>query len=397
MAPGESPASPGEDATYGADEAAGWDECCPTVSTCDARGTPWKRVLRDHGDVWGRPWEAEVSASTISARFEGPDFTLVRIIALENANLTVDYALTNTRNGLMPFMWSQHALLAVHPGDTIEMSGVKQLATTHLTAAGRRYTVDQVAWPEHGLGIAPPRLDRVSGPETRFAGKFYTRVEGAFRAKVGNDNASLEIGWSAAELPYVGLWLNYGGWPGQGAFSHHIAIEPATAPVDHLCDAIAGGYDVRLEHGEVCRWRVALRHAGQISAHRTDQYEIHAITASRTSRRRTWKRGGWRDPQAFVVQIGRDSMGMRTASRCPPVALCCLHDQDSLSATHVTSLDRKTSVSDFRGWRASRFAGQREGCGRTPSRSRRAGSRPGSFQRCVRGQAVWDRAPLPRP
>src|SRR5664279_4148592 len=46
----------GEDAVYLGAEAVGWDECFPTVGPWDASATPWRRRLRDHGDLWGRPW-----------------------------------------------------------------------------------------------------------------------------------------------------------------------------------------------------------------------------------------------------------------------------------------------------------------------------------------------------
>ena len=49
----------GEAAVYGGDEAVGWDECFPTISPWDASATGWKRRLRDHGDVWGRPWRRD--------------------------------------------------------------------------------------------------------------------------------------------------------------------------------------------------------------------------------------------------------------------------------------------------------------------------------------------------
>ena len=52
----------GEDAVYGADAAVGWDECFPTVSPWDASQTAWQRRLRDHGDIWGRPWTVDAHA-----------------------------------------------------------------------------------------------------------------------------------------------------------------------------------------------------------------------------------------------------------------------------------------------------------------------------------------------
>ncbi len=48
---GQSPQT-GDDAVYLGDEAVAWDECFPTVGRCNVSATPWRRTLRDHGELW---------------------------------------------------------------------------------------------------------------------------------------------------------------------------------------------------------------------------------------------------------------------------------------------------------------------------------------------------------
>ena len=62
--PGGQSSNTGEAAVYSRDEAVGWDECFPTVGAFEAGATPWKRRLRDHGDLWGRPWRIDSAIPT---------------------------------------------------------------------------------------------------------------------------------------------------------------------------------------------------------------------------------------------------------------------------------------------------------------------------------------------
>ena len=254
--------STGEDAVYGADEAVGWDECFPTVSRCDASDTPWRRRLRDHGDLWGRPWEPDISDGAVTTSFADRNFSFSRRLSLSGDTLTADYSVTNKGSEALPYLWCQHCLLATGPGDSISLPGIDRVAAAYVTSIGAVHRIDSLAWPDHGLDLSVPRLDRVSGPEARFAGKFYAPVAGDFRALIGNADGRLEIGWAASELAHVGIWLDYGAWPGNGVFAHQIAIEPTTAAADHLAGAIAGGQAIELAPGECRQWRVTFRVTG---------------------------------------------------------------------------------------------------------------------------------------
>ena len=172
------------------------------------------------------------------------------------------YNVTNTSDVTLPYMWSQHALLAVAPGDDIVLPGVERVSVTHLKSEGATRAATTIAWPDHELNLAPRRLDAVVGPDARFAGKFYARVDRPFCASIGNATGRLELSWDAEILPYVGIWLNYGAWPINEQSSHHIAIEPTTAPVDSLAEAIAAGSQVQLPARGSHSWSTTLRLLG---------------------------------------------------------------------------------------------------------------------------------------
>jgi hypothetical protein len=177
----------GEEAVYSGDESIGWDECFPTVSRCDAFDTPWKRRLRDHGNVWGRPWTAESGADFIATTFTDDLSRFSRRLTLVGDTLIQDYAATNLGAETLPFLWCQHSLLATGPGDEIELPGIEQVASAIVAVDGvAKKQGGTLPWPYHGLDIAVPRFDRIGGSETKFAAKLYSGVEGDFRASVGN-------------------------------------------------------------------------------------------------------------------------------------------------------------------------------------------------------------------
>lgn len=257
MAKGPQSSQTGEDAVYLADEAVGWDECFPTVAPWDASATALGRKLRDHGDLWGRPWAVEaLSTDSVTTCRDDRAVRFTRRLSLHGATLAADYAVTNTGATALPFMWALHGLLAVTPEDRIEMAGVGSVTATYIADGGAALVSSQLDWPgpDNAIGVA---LDTVRGIEAQFAAKLYASEIPGARATIGGSRGWIELAWDGNEVRHLGLWLNYGGWPEPG-YSHHLALEPTTAPVDHLGEALAQGTAHILDPGVTSRWRVTM-------------------------------------------------------------------------------------------------------------------------------------------
>ena len=225
---------------YGGAQARGWDECFPTVAPCE---DPDWGSLRDHGLLWGRPWKVAAHGQTIRATFEEGRFAFTRTLDLHGATLTALYELESRADRPLPWMWSQHLLLASRPGERILAEG----------AWGWTDGDGAVSWPiEDGRD-----LSLVEGPEAGFARKLYARVPDEARAALFGEEGGIALEWSGAEAPALGLWIDWGGWP-EGAPVHQLALEPATAPADDLATARKRNAARVLDPGAIADWRVAI-------------------------------------------------------------------------------------------------------------------------------------------
>lgn len=245
----------GEDAVYGADAAVGWDECFPTISPWDGTMTMWKRPLRDHGDLWGRSWRVDAhDGQALSTTYATPEYSFTRRLSVQSGALTADYKVENRTNDEMPFLWALHGLLAASPEDRIALPGRTSLAATYLSRGRDGVDLDAIPFPDSSASLGF-RLDEAQPESARFAGKFYDRSN-ARSAALGHGDQWLVIGWHEP-IDSLGVWLNYGGWPDPPR-GHHVALEPTTAPVDHLGQALDTGSAAWIKRGAAATWTITL-------------------------------------------------------------------------------------------------------------------------------------------
>jgi len=231
-----------ETADYRGAASRGWDECFPTILPCDT--AEWGGRLRDHGMLWGRPWRiVEAGPQHLTARFEQAGIRFDRALALDGDTLTASYSLSSSRAAAVPYMWSQHCVLRLTLEDRITLSGQGRMR-----ADGQSFD-----WPDH-----PARnLTRV-GPEAEgFALKSYALTPETASAEVNGPQGGLRFAWDGAEVPALGLWLDYGGWPEEAPL-HQVAIEPTSAAADDLAGAMALGQARWLDPGDRHAWSVRL-------------------------------------------------------------------------------------------------------------------------------------------
>jgi hypothetical protein len=224
---------------YLGEQARGWDECFPTVGACEHPA--WGGPLRDHGEMWGQTWSMTHDATSCVATYADPRFSFGRSLKLQGATIIATYHVTSSSSVTLPYLWSQHALLATTPSDRILLQGI-----TEIQAGGK-----PLDWPHH----AARNLSMIGSMEEGFALKLYGQVPNAACAQIAGPSGGIRFDWSGADIPAFGLWLDYGGWP-SGDPVHQVALEPTTAPADDLLQAEAVGHARQLAPGGTHRWSV---------------------------------------------------------------------------------------------------------------------------------------------
>lgn len=245
-----------DDGSYGAREAWGWDELFPSVLSAPVTPAPWAHPLRDHGELWGRPWRVTNQlASSLTLEYADDDagFRIERTLDVVRGTLRARYALTSTASGPLPFQWSLHPIFAMTPGERVEMAGIDQVKAT---VTGHHALPDgpvTVGWPEHdGLALGTVRP---SDGETLV--KLYADLPDEGVVALRGGPCELSVATDRAFAPYVGIYLNYGGWPADGPL-HHVGVEPTNSPHDDLDAAIRDGAADVLDVGQRLTWEIRL-------------------------------------------------------------------------------------------------------------------------------------------
>ncbi len=222
---------------YGEGEFAGFDEMFPTISRCYYESPPWAGIeAPDHGEVWTIPWDAVVESDSVMLTVSGPRFPyrLRKTVRLDAHRLVARYEAVNLSPFPMDFIWAAHPLFNAREGMRfIVPQGMKRVinAVPGPTLGGYGQHLDfPVARNPHGKSL---RLDLVPARNPVGFQKYWfaEKVTDGW-CMIRDDAARLTIGmvFPPDKVPYLGMWLNEGGFEGQ----YNIAPEPATAAMDRI-------------------------------------------------------------------------------------------------------------------------------------------------------------------
>jgi galactose mutarotase-like enzyme len=238
---------------------AGIEECLPTVGPCGAEteGGP----APDHGDFWQLPWQVFAASGnevSISAVGFSRALRFSKRLTLENTALRVAYSVENIGSNTQSFLYACHPLFAVSPGDRVLLPNeIRELRLDYSKGDRLGILGSIISWPITQAGLG---LDVARGPEAGTAEMFYSsRLNetacGIYRETSGQ---VLEVSFDSKRLPYLGLWLCYGGWPSDGEepLQYAVALEPTTAPCNTLAKAQQTNAAIPLEPGETYDWEI---------------------------------------------------------------------------------------------------------------------------------------------
>jgi galactose mutarotase-like enzyme len=236
------------DSSYvAAADTGGWDECFPTVAPCAYPSVPWQgRALPDHGELWAQTPVVDVTAgperASLNTRWAGQalPYTFERRVSLSagSASVRADYTVTNTGDAPLDFIWSIHPLLAIEPGMQLRLPPEARYnrwpssPADELADHGLRFPLTAGG---HDLGTLPD-------PAAALALKLWSDplAAGQGWASLQARDGALRMRWDPALLPQVGVWLNLGGWSGDGGAPYYnLGLEPCIGAQDSLADAVS--------------------------------------------------------------------------------------------------------------------------------------------------------------
>jgi len=244
--------------------AAGFDDCFPTVSPCSISLNGEIINLPDHGELWTSGWKVEQSGPgmKLTTFAKKLNYRFSKWIQLDGDSLIIRYRVENLSETAMPFIWSSHPLLNVDPEDELILPPeIKEVLVDGMTEEEIGQFGDRLSW--HGLksGILPFDPSIVQPKETDFAGKFFseklqTGLAGIYRKQT---DESLLFQFDTAEVPYLGIWLCYGGWPEESAIKDlTVALEPCIGRPDSLEKAIEWGENLEVKPSEMREWSLKI-------------------------------------------------------------------------------------------------------------------------------------------
>ena len=210
--------------------------------------------------MWYRDWQLDPEALAqgvlrASVALDVSPFVFTRAIRTgADGGFIFDYTLCNTGASEEPFLWCLHPLLALVPGDRLELPPEVRRLRLNGGVGTRIAQGDLWAYPEPFPGV---RLDRLEVPGMPggcvkgFAGPL-----GTGRVALVNEHTQdrLELRWQPSEAPFLGIWINRG----FGGF-HHVGLEPASGAPDSLADASEQWRPCRiLGPGRSAHWSVTI-------------------------------------------------------------------------------------------------------------------------------------------
>ncbi|NLY08761.1 MAG: hypothetical protein GXZ11_02495 [Tissierellia bacterium] len=211
-------------------DTSGWDECIPSIDVTS--------TIPDHGEIWSRQWENQLGEDYIINRIELETLPLIftrKLILLEN-KLIAKYSVENIGSEKVPFLWAQHGLYKIYPNMemilpdnlVVQVDGPLDLPQNIKNIAD--YT-DTKAYKWY--------MDSL--PENIVCGYLYKEY-----------NLAWEMSFSGTKLPYLGCWINKGGFKGE----YNIALEPSNGYYDSLEKALENNRVQYIDSKEIIEFEI---------------------------------------------------------------------------------------------------------------------------------------------
>ncbi|MBS3944822.1 MAG: DUF5107 domain-containing protein [Melioribacter sp.] len=243
-------------------DVSGFDECFPTVEACTIQSKLGSQVsFPDHGQLWSKPWRYQITEDETlirTAKGVNWDYSFSKKVHLEENRFVIDYLVENNEEEPLPYVWAAHPLLNVEEGDEIYLTDEIQkvfLYWANDPSLGKKG--DSLEWPLIDEKNDYSRIpDRNIGKAVKLFSSKLKEPGWATLHKTKNRESFL-ISFDCNNIPYLGIWLCYGGWPENNSLKHFtVALEPTNACCDSLANAIENNACGILQPHQKNEWKI---------------------------------------------------------------------------------------------------------------------------------------------
>ena len=248
------PAAAPAGAAYDDVWAGGWEELFPN----DAPGLFEGRELPDHGEWWSASWKAhEITAGRVclSTTLAVVRARCTKEIRLAGSTLVVLYRIESLESQPFHFLFKQHLPVALTPTCRLVLPGgrAEPVDPAFGTLVGEGGAFD---WPRARGPQGSVDLSHVPAAESREREFLYLRdlPEPWCGVDDAESGASLRMRFDPAAMPYVWLFLTYGGWRD----CHTAVLEPCSNLPKDLSEAVRLRQSARLDPGGIFMTQVSV-------------------------------------------------------------------------------------------------------------------------------------------
>jgi len=244
--------------------AAGFDECFPNVSSSKYQFGRSEIDFPDHGELWTRSWDFDHKGDEILLWTRGKqlNYRFAKHIKLSGPSVEITYELENLEKKPFDYIWSAHPLLNIDSGDELLLPDeISELSLNWSSRNELGVLGDSVSWPKILGNNSNIDFNYVQDKSLDLAIKLFSDPLSIGRAGIyrkGTDE-SLIFSFDVNQVPFLGIWLCYGGWPtGKAINEYTLALEPCSGRPDSLATACHWGNQRQVSPYAIKCWQLRI-------------------------------------------------------------------------------------------------------------------------------------------
>ena len=246
--------------SFDSGEASGFDDAFPCIGKEIVNFQNHMLTYEDHGEIWTSSMKLVKDTVPNRLRLKGEGYhlpyTYEKTITINKNTVSYDYKIANIGDFEFPCIWAMHCLVHyeedmrfLFPQNTSRFENV--LASKELGEVGAVYELMDShtnVHKEYGLQ-EQYAFDLVPKKENKTMLKYYVKsdiMEGFCGYEYPSQGVRCSINYEADQLPYLGVWVNAGGYRGE----YNCALEPTNGYYDSISKALELGKCKILSVGE---------------------------------------------------------------------------------------------------------------------------------------------------